>query len=225
MALLEAIPPEELNSLSPRKRKNVSRDARHAFHSKLEFNDHELVQSESEGTVLPSAHFGGHGAWWHSQDSQPQEGVAGLPRMGGGSCFRWEAGGQPAEGDPQTASLTWPREGLQPRLPPLSSHRAPRGRHKGAHTPTAAAAASIFPENPKRGQPGGPRTSGPWPAPKPQAPPRLRLRSGESRTAPSTVMPESALPNGFESKFRQNEDNRALKAGRGRGSGWEDGKK
>lgn len=40
---------------------------RHGFQSKLEFNDHELVQSEFEGTVLPFAHFGGHGAWWHSQ--------------------------------------------------------------------------------------------------------------------------------------------------------------
>ena len=49
----------------------------------------------------------------------------------------------------------------------------------------------MFPENPKEGQPGSPRTSGPGPAPNTQAPQRLSLRAGDSRIIPIMASPES----------------------------------
>lgn len=62
-ALQEAIPPKGNLILVFRERENFSLALWHGFHGKLKFNVHELVQSESEDTVLPFAHFGGHRAW------------------------------------------------------------------------------------------------------------------------------------------------------------------
>lgn len=59
---------------------------RHGFHGKLKFSAHGLVQSESEDTVLPLAHFGGHQAW-HFEVWKNNVALDGS----GGNLTEWEA--------------------------------------------------------------------------------------------------------------------------------------
>lgn len=83
----------------------------------------------------------------------------------------------------------------------------------------------MFPENPKEGQPGSPRTSGPGPAPNTQVPQRLSLRAGDSRIIPIMARPESTASERirFKTSVRRREpssESRMREAGRG----WEAGK-